>query len=241
MRLQAHVDREEALAYLGHRGQSLGADLSERLERAAALCESELTPRGVCQGLPLDDALALLPGRDIASHLAGCAETVLMAVTLGADGEMLLRRESAVSPTDGLLADACASSLVEQAANGLNRRIVEEAAARGMVATERFSPGYGDLPLSCQPAFLRACGADRALGLRATAANLLVPAKSITAVIGLRPVSSTTSTASAAAGTADSPAAAPVVGALDPRCASCPLAPTCALRAQGRTCHGSHA
>ena len=84
---------------------------------------------------------------------------------------MLLRRERALSATDGLLVDACASSLVEQAANVLNAHIVEEATARNLAATSRFSPGYGDLSLSCQPAFLVASGADRALGIHATAAH----------------------------------------------------------------------
>ena len=200
--LKARVDREEALAFLGHRGQKLG-DLRERLERAACLCEKELVPRGVYREMDASEALALLPGRDIARHVEGCTRVVLLAVTLGAQSEMLLRRERALSATDGLLVDACASSLVEQAANVLN-------------ATSRFSPGYGDLPLSCQPAFLVASGADRALGIHATAAHLLVPTKSITAVIGLRSHPN-----SARAGGAST---APTEGM---RCSTCPAAPTC--------------
>ena len=142
MELKARVDREEALAFLGHRGQKLG-DLRERLERAACLCEKELVPRGVYREMGASEALALLPGRDIARHVEGCARVVLLAVTLGAQSEMLLRRERALSATDGLLVDACASSLVEQAANVLNAHIVEEATARNLAATSRFSPGYG--------------------------------------------------------------------------------------------------
>ncbi len=287
MELKARVKREEALAFLGHRGQELG-DLRERLNRAATLCEAELVPRGVYCVVPACAAREVLPGEDIACHLEGCDEVALMAVTLGAQSEMLLRREQALSVTDGLLVDACASSLVEQAADALNALIVEEAAARGLAATTRFSPGYGDLPLSCQPAFLAACGADRALGIRATAANLLVPAKSITAVIGLYPQASSaregglkpTPTegtwnadavvgipAGMAAGVSPevivgtpsfaevSPAAgdfsrpsAPTADDVrkdgaprDARCSTCPLAETCALRVQGRTCHGNPA
>lgn len=176
------------------------------------------------------EALALLPGRDIARHVEGCTRVVLLAVTLGAQSEMLLRRERALSATDGLLVDACASSLVEQAANVLNAHIVEEATARNLAATSRFSPGYGDLPLSCQPAFLVASGADRALGIHATAAHLLVPTKSITAVIGLRSHPN-----SARAGGAST---APTEGM---RCSTCPVADTCALRAEGRTCYGNPA
>lgn len=229
MELKARVDREEALAFLGHRGQKLG-DLRERLERAACLCEKELVPRGVYREMDASEALALLPGRDIARHVEGCTRVVLLAVTVGMQSEMLLRRERALSATDGLLVDACASSLVEQAANVLNAHIVEEATARNLAATSRFSPGYGDLPLSCQPAFLVASGADRALGIHATAAHLLVPTKSITAVIGLRSHPNFAREGGAST--------APTEGM---RCSTCPVADTCALRAEGRTCYGNPA
>lgn len=269
MELSARIEREEALAFLGHRGQELG-DLHERLERAARLCEDELSPRGVYRAMSAPEALALLPGRDIARHVEGCADVVLLAVTLGAPSEMLLRRERALSATNGLLADACASSLIEQAANVLNGHIAAEAAARGLAATSRFSPGYGDLPLSCQPAFLAACGADRALGIRATAAHLLVPAKSITAVIGLYPQPDSACEGGPRSAPAEGDAAAeaaPVEGDLGrssvssavaawesgastvstegdaekTRCSTCSVADTCALRAQGRTCYGDSA
>lgn len=269
MELSARVERGEALAFLGHRGQALG-DLRERLERAARLCEDELSPRGVYRVMASSEALAFLPGRDIARHVEGCADVVLLAVTLGVPSEMLLRRERALSATDGLLVDACASSLVEQAANVLNGHIAAEAAARGLAATARFSPGYGDLPLSCQPAFLAACGVDRALGIRATAAHLLVPAKSITAVIGLYPQPdparegrpwSTPAEGDAAAeaapleGDLGRPSVSSAVAAWESgastvsaegdaektRCSTCPVADTCALRAQGRTCYGNPA
>ena len=187
MELKTRVDREEALAFLGHRGQELG-DLRERLERAACLCEKELVPRGVYREMDASEALALLPGRHIARHVEGCARVVLLAVTLGTQSEMLLRRERALSATDGLLADACASSLVEQAANVLNGHIVEEAAARGLAATTRFSPGYGDLDISHQRAMFALLELEKRLGLSLTQTHMMLPEKSVTAIAGLSDV-----------------------------------------------------
>lgn len=54
-------------------------------------------------------------------------------------------------------------------------------------AARRFSPGYGDLPLSLQPAMLRLTGADRMLGVQAGPSFLMTPMKSVTAVVGLAP------------------------------------------------------
>lgn len=193
--LAASVKRREAWAFLGHRGQSVDDELTARLEEAAVLCERELAPRGVFRvfpvcategGIAVTGTNLVLPGESIARHLRGCAHAALMAVTLGPSSEMVLRREAAVSATGGMLADACASSLVEQAAGVLNEFVDEAAVRRGCVATWRFSPGYGDLPLSVQGPFLEALDAGRTLGMTLTAANMLVPSKSITAIVGFR-------------------------------------------------------
>ncbi len=127
--LKTRVDREEALAFLGHRGQELG--ICAKGWNARLACAKRSSSRAGCTARwTRQEALALLPGLDIARHVGGCTRVVLLAVTLGTQSEMLLRRERALSATDGLLVDACASSLVEQAANVLNGHIVEEAAAR---------------------------------------------------------------------------------------------------------------
>lgn len=193
--LAASVKRREAWAFLGHRGQSVDDRLAARLEEAAALCERELAPRGIFRVFPVRPGAGgvvvagtnlVLPGESIARHLRGCAYAALMAVTLGPSSEMVLRREAAVSATGGMLADACASSFVEQAAGVLNEFVDEAAARRGCEPTWRFSPGYGDLPLSVQGPFLEALDGGRALGIALTAANMLVPSKSITAIVGFR-------------------------------------------------------
>ena len=178
------MKRREAWAFLGHRGQPVDDRLAARLEEAAALCERELAPRGIFRVFPVRPGAGgvvvagtslVLPGESIARHLRGCEYAALMAVTLGPSSEMVLRREAAVSATGGMLADACASSLVEQAAGVLNE-FVDEAAAQPI----------NRLPLSVQGPFLEALDGGRALGIALTAANMLVPSKSITAIVGFR-------------------------------------------------------
>lgn len=193
--LAASVRRREAWAFLGHRGQAVDDELVARLEEAAVLCERELAPRGVFRvfpvaaadaGVAVGDTDLVLPGDSIARHLRGCDRAALLAVTLGPASEMVLRREAAVSATGGMLVDACASSLVEQAAGVLNEAVDAAAVRCGREATWRFSPGYGDLPLTVQAPFLEALDAGRMLGITLTAANMLVPSKSITAIVGFR-------------------------------------------------------
>lgn len=229
------LDRAEALRYLGYAGQELDEGLRVRFEQLADACERALRPACVHATFDVDEARScwdgdeprvalagsplMLEGRSIAAHLRGARKAALMACTLGAASERELRKHAALGPVDALLYDAAASALVEAAANAAEAAIVEEAADEGLHANFRFSPGYGDLPLTVQPAFLAALDAPRRIGLTVTEGNLLVPTKSITAVVGLfdRPLPSATARDA---------------------CASCQLRPNCQLRKKGITCHG---
>lgn len=172
-----------------------------------------------CEGVWLVGVRDSLVGSDIAAHLQGAAEAVLMACTLGATYEREYQRRAAVSPTDGLLFGAAASALVEAAANDVEAQVARAAQERGLRANRRYSPGYGDFPLAMQKAVLEALDAPRSIGLTATADCVLVPTKSITAVMG---------TFEGA-----------VSDAVRMSCESCALHGRCALAEQGRTCHGA--
>ena len=231
------LDREEALGYVGYAGQEMDAHLRDRFEKLAESCERDLKPTCVWALYQVDEertrenaeagtpAVALrgcalaLPGRDIAAHLQGACEAALLACTLGAASEREMRKLGALSATDELLYSAACSALVEAAANAAEARIVAQAAARRLHTNWRFSPGYGDLPLSIQPEFLRTLDATRRAGIVVNAGGLMVPTKSVTAVVGLF----------------DQPAPGAEVRT---RCGVCQLKQCCELRKRGTTCHG---
>lgn len=190
-----HAAGEAAAA----RAAGSAAGLSEICERdstslenvAAAVDASGLAsaPRSAgSSGVLVRGAGLLLPGEDIVRFLEGATHCALMAVTLGAQREQELQRRTALSATDALLYDAACSALAEAAADALQERVAQAAVERGLdMLAGRFSPGYGDLPLDVQKPLLAALDAYRALGLAATESCLLVPRKSVTAVVGLRP------------------------------------------------------
>ena len=57
--------------------------------------------------------------------------------------------------------------------------------AQGHYLTGRFSPGYGDCPLTLQQPFAIALDTVRGLGMAVTPENLLTPRKSVTAILGV--------------------------------------------------------
>lgn len=180
-----------------------------------AECGKGRLPKVALEGCDL-----ILEGNSIAEHLRGACKVALMACTLGAVSEREMRKHEAISVADGVMFGACCSALVEAAANITEDLVVRFAQDMGMSTNWRFSPGYGDLPLNVQPAFLKALDASRRLGISVTSTNMLVPVKSVTAVLGLFE-----KTADGGEARVDA-------------CAICRLRDGCELRKRGVTCHG---
>ncbi len=231
----ARIRVGEVLRYLGYAGQELTEELRGRIEDVAARCDAELDPRWVWQAFPVQALPAdegpgravvgtalVLRGSSIASYLEGATHAALLACTLGAPCERALRRLGATDPVAQVVYDAACGDLVEWGCDRACEEIAAWAASRpaALACGERFSPGYGDLPLDVQPVFLDVLQAGKRLGLTASADDLLVPTKSVTAVVGLYP---------------ERGAAARTRDALG--CAACNLRATCALRRRGTHCH----
>lgn len=189
-------DRPEVLRYLGHRGQELGPELEGRLSAVMARAAAEVRPRWVwrvCPVAPGPEGFAVagtglvLPGRSMEVLLEGTRAVALLAVTCGPGPDAVAARDAGRDPVGALVYDACAIDLVEQGADACNAAVDAWAASSGLAPTRRYSPGYGDLPLAVQPALLDALDAGRRLGVELTDSLLMVPMKSVTAVVGLRP------------------------------------------------------
>ena len=93
--------------------------------------------------------------------------------------------------------------------------------------TWRFSPGYGDLPLSLQEELLSAVEAGKRIGLATTAGYMLTPMKSVTAIIGLQDMTKELRKVSTEDGDALS---APVGACAAGACAGCAYHDSCLSR-----------
>lgn len=160
--------------------------IDQQIERCSDQILQIAVPRSVYRILPVDQMdPELLQGRDILRLLEGCDEAVLMALTLGADLEKALIREEVLNMSDAYVMDVCASIAVEEAADDFERKLRLELRESGRYLTNRYSPGYGDYPLLVQRPLLDRVNALRAVGLTLTPTNLMVPRKSVTAVMGI--------------------------------------------------------
>lgn len=132
-----------------------------------------------------EDLALTLPGKNIAQNLAPAYYVVLFSATLGIEMDKRISLTEHKSMTKALMLDACASSYIETICDLCNEEVRERFAPLGYKTLPRFSPGYGDLPISLQGKFCQLLDTHRKIGLSCSSSNLLIPRKSVTAIIGL--------------------------------------------------------
>ncbi len=194
------LPRRAVLRSMGYRGQEIAPETDAHIDECLARVLELAHPRSswavfdVAGRSVRDDGTSeihlvgtalTLAGSSIAKHMDGAVACAVMAVTVGMDVERELRRLSATDSVASVIFDAAATVAVEEAAAACQKSIIAAAAAHGLYANARFSPGYGDLPLAVQPVLLSSVDAQRRLGISLTDTLLMVPTKSITAVTGI--------------------------------------------------------
>lgn len=166
---------------IGHRDEAVDAverELRNTIRAAACAVRVPIARK--------EESLLVFPTFSVQSAalsraLEGCEEAYLFAVTLGMQTERWLHRLSILSPAKHFTADALASAYAEAAAD-----LANDLLSAGETLTNRFSPGYGDLPLSIQPKMLEATAAEKYLHITLSDGLLMIPQKSITAIIGIK-------------------------------------------------------
>ena len=135
-------------------------------------------------GEELELGFARTDTRDLRRHLEGCSEILLFACTAGAEMDRRIARAKLLSPARGLLMHAIGAQQVEGGCDRLCQRLAELFPDRQL--TDRFSPGYGDLPLAMQRDVMEALDCGRTVGITLTDSLLMTPSKSVTAIIGMK-------------------------------------------------------
>lgn len=101
--------------------------------------------------------------------------------TLGAAFDAWQRRLGAISAADAYYAQQIGLAGVERVMDGLEDEIRATLAPSERLLPRK-SPGYGDMPLGLSREIIDALDATKRLGVSLTAANLLVPSKTVTAI-----------------------------------------------------------
>ena len=209
------IDKKEVLRYLRYKSAP-----DEKTEELIDLCIKEICisamPKTVHAVFDLEDmhlknTVLTLEGNDIKNHLSGCSKCVLMAATLGTEVERKISAAQICDMTKALVMDSVATAAIESVCDKLCNDIEKE--IMPLKLTNRYSPGYGDFPLGIQQSLISVLDAGRKIGLTLTPENIIIPRKSVTAVMGITNEKITAKT-----------------------CDTCNLKDTCSYRKEGITC-----
>jgi len=109
-------------------------------------------------------------------------DVIFLCGTIGAEFDQWQRRLSVVSAADALFSQQIGLAAVERVMDEMEARLRLEVEAEGRKLLPRWSPGYGDKPLSLSRLILGRLDAARRIGVALTDSDLLVPTKTVTAV-----------------------------------------------------------
>lgn len=192
--MKLEISRAELYRYLGYGGTLPDERTREEAEDCLRELMSAVRPRFFSREYPLilrpdfrvDASCFLARSESLWKNLEGCEAVLLFAATLGMGVDLLLRRYSSILMSRTVILQAAGTAAIEAFCDQENRRLKKEYKNRGCDLRPRFSPGYGDLPLSVQPELLRALEGEKHAGITLTDSLAMIPSKSVTAVIGIR-------------------------------------------------------
>lgn len=225
IKLDIRVDKKEVLRYLGYKNQEYSQELDkiidETREEIKTISSYKYTykitelKRDEEGNAYIDDGILPLSGENIQKHLKNSEQCVVMAATLGFEVEKRLNYYSKVDLTRNFILDSCGTQMIEEVCDGIEEE-VKAMLGEGFYYTFRYSPGYGDYPISVQNQLVSYLNGYRRIGLTVTDSHLLLPRKSVTAIMGIQKI--------------------PFESEFD-RCAACLARSYCKFRKEGTRCY----
>lgn len=213
---------KEALRYMGVPIDKASEELKDKVKQSFKKLEKIQQSKVIYQKLPLikktDKVIISTPScqtksKDLIKLFKHSASCIVMAATLGYAVDIEIHRLQKIDMLEAMILDACASAYIEIVCDKAELNIMKDL-EEGTYLTMRFSPGYGDVPLSLNKAILNFLMAQKRIGLSLTETLMLLPTKSVTALLGLSNQKENRAKS----------------------CVNCTLVTTCIYRKRGETC-----
>ncbi len=184
------VSVAEAMRYMGISGdateiKAIAEELLPELCRVAA-------PKACFAEFPVvfgEDSVSVggivTESRALRKNLEGCDSAVIFAATLGVGTDKLVARYSRLTPSKAVILGALGSAMIEGWCDEVCAVIEREQQKIGKRIKLRFSPGYGGFELSAQSEIAKLLETEKRIGLYFTHSQMMIPEKSVTAVVGI--------------------------------------------------------
>lgn len=177
------IDTESVCRYLRCRQtpeQPMSAKLADFISQAEQEASFRVVfaevPVTVTEGSVFLQGLSEVRSRKLAENLRGTSRVLLFCATCGVFFDRKIA-QAQLQPSEAVLWDAVGTAAIEQ--------LCDDFCKERQTVRPRFSPGYGDLPLTFQKDLLEWLDAARLSGVGLTDSLLMTPTKSVTAIAAL--------------------------------------------------------
>ena len=187
------IDEPEVYRYLGYGRHQADEQVRQLVASCIIQMKAAAEPKHVSRVFPLsweedgrlNGGCFQTTSRRLSDHLAECSEVLVFAATLGVGADQLIRRYSKLEMSRAVVLQAVGTAMIEGYCDWLNDQWRQEYEKKGQYLRTRFSPGYGDFELENQKTIVAALETGKRIGVTLTDSLLMVPAKSVTAVMGI--------------------------------------------------------
>lgn len=181
------IDYKEVLRYLGVLDHS---ECSEEIVSSFSVeLKQVIRPKVAWRyfDLAIDNGVISFSDMKIKStslekNLSGCCGVVLFCATLGLEVDRMIRTKFATSSANGVVLNSVATSYTESLCDLFNSKIIDLFGE----TRPRFSCGYGDYSIEYQKNIIRILEAEKNIGVYCTDSFMMIPSKSVTAIIGVK-------------------------------------------------------
>lgn len=184
---------KEAVRYLGYGTHAVDEGTLLLIKSAFEELEQVAEKRAICRVFDLEIkeypwirvGNLDIESKHLYKNLMGCDKAAILGTTLGIGVDRLLKRASVRDMAYAVVVQACAAALLEEYCDEVQQELEMKINEENRYLRPRFSPGYGDFNIVYQKKILQLIDAAKQIGLSLTESCMMVPAKSVTALIGI--------------------------------------------------------
>lgn len=183
------MNKAEILRYMRTNSKTDDKKILELADRAVTQIESSVNAKTLYRIFDCTvstDELIIgdirFHSKRLADNLKGCSRVAVFGATLGVECDRLIRTAAATDIALAAALQAAAAAKIEEVCDGLEEEICKK---HNVTLRRRYSPGYFDLDITEQKKLFSLVELTKRIGLTLTDTMEMLPAKSVTAFIGI--------------------------------------------------------
>lgn len=197
-----NINKREVFRYLGYQNHEPDEKTDRLVDDVIRELEQHLSTKNIQRRFQItilenDDIVFRdkecsfqMVSKNLTTNLRGCEEVVIFAATLGNGPDQLMNRYEISNMTKAAISQSASAMLIEAYCDQIQEEIRVQEESKGHYLRPRFSPGYGDLSIIDQKKIFQVLECEKRIGLTLTDSFMMLPIKSVTAIIGITKESS---------------------------------------------------